>query len=97
MYRENSVEHTPRRICMYRLHHVSVCEKTVSGGKRFLYRCLCASGLRTSFDLAPAGGFLVRRPHVFFAGSKGISVKAREAARKGLALTRCPLSADLRE
>ena len=96
MYRENSVEHTPRRICMYRLHHVSVCEKTVSGGKRFLYRCLCASGLRASFDGAPAGGFLVRRPRVYEAGSQGMNVKAREAAPKGMALTECSLPAPMR-
>ena len=94
MYRENSVEHTPGQICMYRFRRVSICGKTVNDGKRFL--CLCASGLRTSFDRAPAGGFLVRRPQVYEAGSQGMNVKAREAAPKGLALTECPLPASMR-
>ena len=42
-----------------------------------------------SFDRAPAGGFLVRRPQVFSAGSKGRAVKARAAARRG-SLDRLP-------
>ena len=42
-----------------------------------------------SFDRAPAGGFLVRRPRVFIAGSKGRTVKARAAARRG-SLDRLP-------
>lgn len=37
MYRENSVEHTPGQICMYRFRRVSICEKTVNGEKRFFY------------------------------------------------------------
>ncbi len=60
------------------------------------FLCLCASGLRTSFDRAPAGGFLVRRPRMYEAGSQGMNVKAREAAPKGLALTECPLPASMR-
>ena len=40
-------------------------------------------------DRAPAGGFLVRRPQVFSAGSKGRTVKARAAARRG-SLDRLP-------
>jgi len=36
-----------------------------------------------SCDRAPAGGFLVRRLQVFFTGSKGRTVKARVAARRG--------------
>lgn len=42
-----------------------------------------------SFDRAPAGGFLVRRPRVSIAGSKGRTVKARAAARRG-SLDRLP-------
>lgn len=96
MYRENSVEHTPGQICMYRVRRMPVCGKAVRGGKRFLCRCLCAFGLRTSFDRAHAGGFLVRRPRVYEAGSQGMNVKAREAARQGMALTECPLPASMR-
>ena len=53
----------------------------------FLCCCLCVFELRTSFDRAPAGGFLVRRPQVSIAGKQGHPVKAREAARQGMALT----------
>lgn len=42
-----------------------------------------------SCDRAPAGGFLVRRLQVFFTGSKGRTVKARVAARRG-SLDRLP-------
>ena len=42
-----------------------------------------------SCDRAPAGGFLVRRLQVFFTGSKGRTVKARAAARRG-SLDRLP-------
>lgn len=49
-----------------------------------------------SCDRAPAGGFLVRRLQVFFTGSKGRTVKARVAARRG-SLDRLPASASLRE
>lgn len=53
----------------------------------FLYCCVCVFELRTSFDRAPAGGFLVRRPQVSIAGKQGHPVKAREAARQDMALT----------
>ena len=53
----------------------------------FLCCCLCVFELRTSFDRAPAGGFLVRRPQASIAGKQGHPVKAREAARQGMALT----------
>ncbi|MBQ3059207.1 MAG: hypothetical protein IJD16_02690 [Desulfovibrio sp.] len=49
-----------------------------------------------SFDRARAAGFLVRRPRVSQAGSKGMKVKAREAARQGR-LERMPASGTLRE
>ena len=61
----------------------------------FLCRCLCVSELRASFDRAPAGGFLVRRPQASIAGKQGHLVKAREAARQGVALTRCALPAPM--
>lgn len=61
----------------------------------FLYCCVCVFEQRTSFDRAPAGGFLVRRPRVFIAGSKGR--RSRPAQRPaGEALTVFPLSALLR-
>ena len=41
----------------------------------------------TSVFGAPAGGIRVPRPQYLMAGSKAGAVKAREAARQGLALT----------
>lgn len=65
-----------RRFC----HQFSSCVRfSLSGGNQS----------PDSFDRAPAGGFLVRRPRVFIAGSKGRTVKARAAARRG-SLDRLP-------
>lgn len=65
-------------------------------GSAFLYCCICISEPRASFERAPAGGFLVRCPQVSIVGKQGHLVKAREAARQGMALTGCTLPAPMR-
>ena len=53
---------------------------------QFLLRQILAvwwKAVARSFDRAPAEGLLVHRPRVFIAGSKGRTVKARAAARRG--------------